>query len=31
MIQNHSLSVQILWMVFMRTLMSIAQAEKEKF
>ena len=31
MIQVHLLSVQIQWMTFMRILMVITQAEKEKF
>ena len=31
MIQIHLLSVQILWMTFMRILMITTQAEKEKF
>ena len=31
MIQMHFLSVRILWMTFMRRLMSTTQAKKEKF
>ena len=31
MIQKHSLSVQIVWMMFMKMLMITTQQEKEKF